>query len=87
LLQVESGSMNKSNGSGSGGPKINGTDRILIPVKNILRNFSIFFILCEVEVGTGLVSGENIFGSSSLLNLSGYLVAILYVQEVLTHFI
>ena len=31
LLQVGSGSVEKSTGSGSGGPKINGSIRILIP--------------------------------------------------------
>ena len=32
LLQVGSGSVKKSTGSGSDGPKINESDRILIPV-------------------------------------------------------
>ena len=38
LLQVGSGSVEKSTGSGSGGPKITGSDRIriLIPGKNEL---------------------------------------------------
>ena len=37
LLQVGSGSVEKSTGSGSGGPKINGSDRIriLIPGWNL----------------------------------------------------
>ena len=44
LLQVGSGSVEKSTGSGSGGPKITGSDRIriLIPEKN-----NVFFKLSK----------------------------------------
>ena len=41
LLQVGSGSVEKSNGIGSGGPKINGSDRIhfLIPgIQKIMKS-------------------------------------------------
>ena len=58
LLQVGSGSVEKSTGSGSGGPKITGSDRIriLIPDKNsefcLGAGFGMAYSDCEHELNT-----------------------------------